>query len=169
MPEESDNGRSLATNRTMEILTAFAIIAFSVIVIVSNYRLGAGWSASGPESGYFPFYVGILLFISAGANLIGGLVRSDPSASESFVDRRPFLRVLRILIPTIVYVVAVAYVGIYVASAVFIAFFMIWLGRYNFVVAAAIGVLFSVAMFVTFEVWFLVPLPKGPLESWFGY
>jgi hypothetical protein len=26
-----------------------------------------------------------------------------------------------------------------------------------------------VALFLLFEVWFLIPLPKGPVESWFGY
>ena len=169
MQEDSDNGRSLATNHTMEIATAIAIIAFSGVVIVSNYRLGAGWEASGPQSGYFPFYVGVLLFISGVAILLGEVFKPGAAAGESFVDSRPFLRVLRILIPAVVYVVAIAYVGIYVSSAVFIAFFMIWLGRYNFFVAAGIGVGFAVALFIIFEVWFLVPLPKGPLEAWFGY
>lgn len=169
MGEDTENGRSLVTNHTMEIATALSIIAFSGVVIVSNYRLGAGWGPSGPESGYFPFYVGVLLFISGAAILIGELFKRSAAVSESFVDSRPFLRVLRILIPSVIYVVAIAYVGIYVASAVFIAFFMIWLGHYNFIVAAAIGVAFAVALFIIFEIWFLVPLPKGPLEVWLGY
>jgi putative tricarboxylic transport membrane protein len=32
--------------------------------------------------------------------------------------------------------------------------------------AVALGV--SVVFFLLFEVWFKVPLPKGPLESWLG-
>ena len=169
MEEDSDNGRSLVTNHTMEIATALAIIAFSGVAIVTNYKLGAGWGPSGPQSGYFPFYVGILLFISGVAILIGEVFKRRAAVGESFVDSRSFLRVLRIIIPAVIYVVAIAYVGIYVSSAVFIAFFMIWLGRYNFFVAAGIAVGFAVALFVIFEVWFLVPLPKGPVEAWFGY
>lgn len=169
MAEDSDNGRSLVTNHTMEIATALAIIAFSGVVMVSNYKLGAGWEPSGPQSGYFPFYVGVLLFISGVAIVIGEVFKRSATAGESFVDSQPFLRVLRILIPAIIYVVAIAYVGIYVSSVVFIAFFMIWLGRYNFIIAAAIGGGFALALFIIFEVWFLVPLPKGPLEAWLGY
>ena len=73
------------------------------------------------------------------------------------------------MIPTIIYVAAIAYLGIYVASAVLIACFMVWLGRYRMIIAILVSVGFSVALFFTFEVWFLVPLPKGPLETWLGY
>ena len=60
-------------------------------------------------------------------------------------------------------------VGIYVASALFIAAFMIWRGRYGALptLGASVGV--PVILFLLFEVWFLVPLPKGPVERMLGY
>jgi hypothetical protein len=35
------------------------------------------------------------------------------------------------------------------------------------VIAVSVG--FSVSTFLVFETWFLVPMPKGPLETWLGY
>lgn len=164
-----DHGRSLVSNWTMEVGTAIALIAFATVVMVSNYRLGAGWSATGPEPGYFPFYVGAFIFISGVAILVQQILRRAPDKGGSFVDSRPMLRVLQIFIPTVIYVIVVAYLGIYVASAIFISGFMVWLGHYKLYVAIPIAIAISVALFITFEIWFLVPLPKGPLEIWLGY
>jgi len=63
----------------------------------------------------------------------------------------------------------VPYTGIYAASALLIAFFMLWFGRYNWLFAIGIAVLVPVLTFLMFEIWFLVPLPKGPLENLLGY
>lgn len=166
---DTENGRSIVSVHRMELATAVCILLFSVVVMVSSYRLGAGWDQNGPQSGYFPFYVGVILFVASLAILIGELVKGGGAASESFVAAQPLVRVLKILIPSIIFVIAIVYIGIYVSTAVFIACFMVWLGRYNVIVAALLGIGIAVALFMTFEVWFLVPLPKGPLETWLGY
>ena len=36
-------------------------------------------------------------------------------------------------------------------------------------IAVAVAVAVPVLTFLMFEIWFLVPLPKGPLESFLGY
>ncbi len=168
-----DNGPAVVSVRTMEIATAIVIMGFAALVMVSNYRLGAAWGSDGPQPGYFPFYIGVLMFISGGAVLAGQLLsragRAAPQAAASFVDRHSLWRVLQILIPTAVYVVFIVYLGIYVASAIFIALFMLWFGRYRIYVAVPLAIAISLALFITFEIWFLVPLPKGPLELWLGY
>ena len=168
MSGDRDSGRSVVSVHTMEIATALVIILFAGVVMVSNYRLGAGWDSNGPQTGYFPFYVGVLLAISGAAILIGEVVKGG-GLRRSFVAARPLLRVMQILVPTVIFVIAIAYLGIYVSTAVFIAFFMVWLGRYRILVAVPLGVAIALALFFTFEVWFLVPLPKGPLEALFGY
>ena len=166
--QESENGRAIVSVHSMEIAVAVALMAFAAVVIVSNYLLGASWGSDGPESGYFPFYVGIILFISAAAILVQQVVRRVRDG-EVFVQHKPLIRIFQILIPTIIYVILIAFAGIYVASAILIACFMVWLGKYRVITAVVISVGFSVALFFTFEVWFLVPLPKGPLETWLGY
>jgi putative tricarboxylic transport membrane protein len=147
MHGNSDSERAVVSTRTMEVAVAIGIMVFAAIVMVSNFELGAAWGPDGPEAGYFPFYVGVLMF----------------------VDRGSLWRVLQILVPTAIYTVFIVYIGIYVASAIFIAIFMIWLGRYRSLVAIAVAAAIALALFLTFEVWFLVPLPKGPLETWLGY
>jgi hypothetical protein len=42
------------------------------------------------------------------------------------------------------------------------------LGRYPWVTTLAVSVGVMAAFFLLFEVWFKLPLPKGPLESWLG-
>lgn len=170
MSDDTEQHAAVVSNRTMEIAVAVVIMAFSALVMVSNYELGASWSSDGPEAGYFPFYVGVILFLSALSIFVGQLVgRGRLSDGGTFVTRGPFLRVLQVLFPTIGYVVLISYIGIYVSTALFITFFMVWLGRYRIPLAIAMGVGVAVILFFTFEIWFLVALPKGPLEAWLGY
>ena len=81
--------------------------------------------------------------------------------------------VLTVMAPSIIYVALIANpvysLGIYEASAIFIAFFMRYLGKYDWprIAGVAIGVMF--VFFMMFEVWFKVPLPKGPIEALFGF
>jgi hypothetical protein len=72
-------------------------------------------------------------------------------------------------IPMLVYVAGIALLGIYVASALLIAFFMIRHGRYRWPLTAAVSLGVPILLFLVFERWFLVPLPKGPLEALVGY
>jgi hypothetical protein len=87
---------------------------------------------------------------------------------ELFAEWRQLRQVLKLLVPTAIYVFAVPVIGMYVASGLLIGVFMRWLGRYSWplVLAMAIGV--PILLFFMFERWFLVPLPKGPVEDWLG-
>jgi hypothetical protein len=166
-----DNGASAsaATTRWVELVVALVIIAAGVIVVVDSWRVGAGWAADGPRSGYFPNFIGWIL---AGTGLwiaVATLIRWKTLAGQVFVARHELWRVLAMLVPTIVYVIVLAFVGIYVASALYIATFMIWQGKYRLLPTLVISVAVPVAIFVLFEIWFLVPLPKGPVEHLLGY
>lgn len=156
------------TNRTMDVVVALLFMGVAALVMSDSWRIGASWADDGPQAGYFPFYVGLLMFIASGGTLVTALFGKHPDL-RNFVDRSQLVSVLQVLVPTIVYVVVIFMVGIYVASALFIAFFMWWLGKYSIlkILPVAIGVPF--ALFMMFEVWFLVPLPKGPLEAAFGF
>jgi hypothetical protein len=119
----------------------------------------------------------VILGISSFITLVTAVVRHG--SGEIFVSMRPFGRVLAVLVPAIVYVgliggvtigpLDVPKLGIYVASAIFIFAFMLAVGRENVFKAAGVSVLVPLALFFMFERWFLVPLPKGPLEAWLGY
>lgn len=153
--------------RGAELGVAAAIMSLGALVMYDNWQLGARWAADGPQAGYFPFYVGLLMLISSAIVFVRALVARKPR--KHFVDPARFRSVLALLVPAIIYVAVTALVGIYVASAIFLAYFMRVLGRYRWRTVAVIAVGLPVALFLVFEMWFLVPLPKGPLEVWLGY
>ena len=158
--------QSAASTRTLEIVTALIFLIVGSLVMWDSSRIGAGWGADGPQSGYFPFYVGLLMNIASSINLVLA-IRS--SKAESFVSRPAIKLVLAIFLPCLVYVAVMQWVGLYVASVVFIAVFMRWQGKFSIFKSVLTSVLVVVVLFVMFEIWFKVPLIKGPLEAALGY
>jgi hypothetical protein len=158
------------STRAVELAVALIIFALGALVVFDSWRLGARWGADGPQSGYFPFYIGLLLCIASVVTFMKALNgRGVPG--DIFVTWGPLKRVLTVLIPAVVYVLAVNYVGIYIASAVYITFFMVWLGKYSLLRSALVGIGVNVSLFLMFEVWFQVPLFKGDLDplTFLGY
>ena len=164
---QGPEGRAAFGLKSAEIAVSLAFLALGAVVLVDSRRLGAGWADDGPQAGYFPFYVGLLICVSAVFNLVRAL-RMRPERDIGFVEVDQLKLVLSVLIPATVYVALIGWIGIYVASVAFIAFFMRWLGKYAWWKVAAVAVGNSVFFFLVFEVWFKVPLPKGPLEAWLG-
>jgi len=100
---------------------------------------------------------------------LGTSLLAGAESRSNFVGRSELVRVLQVFVPTVIYVLLIGFLGLYVSSAIFIAFFMAWLGKYPLYKIVPVAVLIPVALFFMFEVWFLVPLPKGPLETALGY
>lgn len=166
MSSSSPSDRPVGT-RGFEVAVAVLLQVIAVMVIIDSIRVGTDWADDGPKAGYFPFYIGLLLFAAATWVLINAL-RGGKSDS-TFATREELARVVTMFIPMLVYVAGIALLGIYVASALLIAFFMIRHGRYRWPLTAAVSLGVPVLLFLVFERWFLVPLPKGPLEALFGY
>jgi hypothetical protein len=165
MSENQD--RAATSVRTMELVVAGVIFVFGALVVFDSVRLGNRWGDDGPQAGYFPFYVGLILCAASGINLIRSAI-SRLHADEIFVTRGQLKLVLAVLLPTIVYVWLIDPAGIYVASVVFMAWFMRVLGKYSWVKVVVIPIVLNVMFFAVFEYWFKVPLPKGPLEAALG-
>ena len=151
--------------RSVEVGVTIATALFGLIIIVGSLQVGIGWGAEGPKSGFFPFYLGVIIVVSSAVNLIEAARRSG---EKTFADWSQLRQVLAITIPTAVYVAVIPWAGIYVSSVFLIAVFMMWLGSYRPLYAVALAVLIIVATYLVFEKWFLVPLPKGPVEDFLG-
>ena len=163
---EGREGRAAFRQRSAEIAVAALFFFLGAIVVWDSARLGASWGDDGPQTGYFPFYIGLLICISALVNFAAALAaRGDDGA---FVEVGQLKLVLAVLVPTALYVGLIGWLGIYVSSIVFIGFFMRRLGAYAWWKVAAVGIGNSVFFFIIFEIWFKIPLPKGPLEAWLG-
>jgi hypothetical protein len=146
---------------------AIAMAILALIGIYGSIKVGIGWGAEGPRAGFFPFYVSLAVLISCAVNLAKVVASADDG--QLFAEWGQIRQVLAVVVPTAIYVAAIPFLGIYVASALLIIAFMKWLGKYNWLMSVAVGVVVPILTFVMFEVWFLVPLPKGPLENFLGY
>ena len=158
------------STRSVEIAVALVLFTVGAIVVFDSYRLGSKWGSDGPQSGYFPFYIGLLICVSSVVTLAQAAF-AKPGAGKPFVLWGPFKRVLTVLFPAALYVLSVKFIGLYVASAIYIAIFMIWLGKYSWWKGIAVGIVINVIFFLMFEVWFKVPLFKGVLNplGFLGY
>jgi hypothetical protein len=168
MADEPGKRRGIST-RSVELVVALLVVVGGAVVIFDSQRLGASWASDGPQAGYVPNLIGWALAL-AGLWIAGSTVwKWRKLADVRFVAFDELAPVLTMLLPTVVYVALIAWIGLYVASALYIGAFMVWKGKYGLLPSIAVGVGVVVAAFLLFEVWFLVPLPKGPLEHLLGY
>jgi len=166
LPEEGESSDTAVTVRTVELIVGVLLAAFGMLVILSNYQIGAGWAEDGPKAGYFPFRMGVFILIASVAVIVQAILKNDRSG---FIEKAQLRQVAVVFIPLLAYVAALQMIGIYVASALFIGLFMKWVGKFSWWKSAAVGIGINLVLFWVFEVQFMVPLPKGPLESFFGY
>ena len=166
MKEDSDHIKM----RWMELIVAAFFSGIGLLVVIDSFRTGYRWSSDGPQPGYFPFYIGCTLIVGAAVVAVQTLLDWKKSENvEPFVTFAQLRLIMTILIPTCLFVLGVVLIGFYVSSVLFISSFMVWQGKYSHLKSALVGLCVSGALFLLFDVWFLLPLPKGPIETFFGY
>ena len=163
--------------RTADLITAAVLLLIGAIVVSDSLRLGAGWGTDGPKSGFFPFWLGVLLL---GVTIAIAIQAWRRGAGAPFVTRERLRPVLQVLWPATAMVLLTGGVsvgtvtvlpalGLYVSAAIYLAFYMRWVGHHRWITVLFVAVGIPVVTFLVFEKWFLVPMPKGPLETWLGY
>src|SRR5579862_4157540 len=165
-PEE--NSPAITNNRTVEVVVSLLLMALAVTLGYDNWRTGIGWDSTGPQPGYFPFYLSVIL---AGASLYGlvAAVVSRADADKTFVTRAQLRRVMAVFVPTLLFCLVTQFLGLYVASFLLISGFMRLVGKIGWWKSLLTAFLFTAIMFVTFDIVFDVIMPKGPLEAALGY
>jgi len=165
----ADKARGDIATRWMELAVALLFAIVGAIVIVDSIRVGITWAADGPRAGYFPFYIGCLLAFTGVWVAAETLLRWKRLDADTFVTRERLKPVFLMLLPTIAFVILVGWLGIYVAAFIYVGGFMLWQGRYGWLPTLAVSAGLPLVLFAVFELWFLVPLPKGPVEHLLGY
>ena len=163
----AEEEQPVASTRTVDIAVSLLLLALAGLLAFDNWRTGMSWDATGPQAGYFPFYLSLILASSCVYGIVRELV-SRRSESEPFVRRQQLVRVLQVFAPTLAFCLCMQWLGLYVASFLLIAGFMIWVGRIAVWKSVLTALVFSAAMFVTFDLAFDVIMPKGPLEALLG-
>ncbi|MGZ8309315.1 MAG: tripartite tricarboxylate transporter TctB family protein [Rhodoplanes sp.] len=165
MTDNSHSGEAGPSHRAVEVGVAVAMLLFASVVIYGAWLAGINWGAEGPRAGFFPFYVGLSIALASAFNLWRALAIDG---ERLFAEWGQLRQVMSVVIPTAIYVALVPWLGLYVASFLLIAVFMKWLGKYSWMLTLAVAIGVPVLSFLMFEKWFLVPLPKGPLEDSLG-
>ena len=159
------SGAAGPRHKVVEAGIALLIALFGIIVIIGSLKAGINWGAEGPRAGFFPFYIGIFIVVASAINFWHVLRDGNEG---SFAEWGQLRQVMSVVIPTAIYVGAMPFTGLYLASLLFIGWFMRWLGKYNWLVVTAVALGMPIVTYLIFERWFLVPLPKGPIEEWLG-
>jgi putative tricarboxylic transport membrane protein len=162
-----DNSPAVTSIRTVDAVASLLLLLLALTLGYDNWRTGAGWESTGPEPGYFPFYLAVIL---AGASLYGLVAAflSRKEARETFVTQAQLRRVMAVFVPTVLFVLATQFLGLYVASFLLISGFMYFVGRIAWWKSLLTAFIFTAAMFITFDIAFDVIMPKGPLETALG-
>src|SRR5436190_24077685 len=163
-----DDSPAVTSARTVDVVVSLLLLALAVALGYDNWKTGIGWDSTGPQPGYFPFYLSVIL---AGASLYGLVTAylSRQEAAGAFVTRAQLRRVMAVFVPTLLFCLVTQFLGLYVASFVLIAGFMRMVGRIALWKSLLTAFVFTATMFVTFDIAFDVIMPKGPLEAAFGY
>ena len=159
---------AVTSARSVDVIVSLLLLALAVTLGYDNWRTGISWDSTGPQAGYFPFYLSVIL---AGASLygLGAAYLSRRELAETFVTRAQLGRVMAVFVPTFLFCLVTQFLGLYVASFLLIAGFMRLVGKIALWKSLLSAFLFTAIMFVTFDIAFDVIMPKGPLEAAFGY
>ncbi|WP_019142318.1 tripartite tricarboxylate transporter TctB family protein [Noviherbaspirillum massiliense] len=172
--ESGADAAPVVAHRIVEIAVALFTAFIGALVMAGSYEQGIGWNETGPESGYFPFYIGLIMLAASCGTIIIAL-KQWRTLAAGFIARGPFRHVMAVFIPICVYGVAIRILGMYLASALFIAWFM---GhdrgeggegrRYGLLKIALVSAGTVFASYLIFERWFELPLHTGMLVEWLG-
>jgi hypothetical protein len=152
--------------RAADLTTALVLVAVGVVVIIDALRLGVGWGMEGPQSGFFPFWLAVGMVVTSAIIVLQALGRTTTGV---FATREQLRPVLIVLLPATAMVLIMEGLGLYVASALYLGFYMRWVGHHRWPTIVVLSIGIPIVTFMVFEQWFLVPMPKGPLETWLGF
>ncbi len=161
--QSHSSGEGGPTHWSVEVGVALTTMAFGALIIYGSLQVGIGWGAEGPRAGFFPFYVSLMI---VGASMINlAQIIAGGRSSKLFAGWGQLRQVLSVVIPTAVYVAVIPFIGIYVSSMILVAVFMKWLGKYSWGLALLVAIGTPLVFYMLFEKWFLITLPKGPIED----
>ena len=148
--------------RKAEIWVSLAFALLGVFVIADSIRLGFMWGMSGPESGFFPFYLGVGVVISSVIVFFNAFtLYKKEGAGKPLMPPGALKPILWVLIPSTAMVVITEFVGLHIAAALFLAFYMRVIGKIGWVTTLLVGIISPLTLYITFDKLFLIPLPQG--------
>jgi len=156
--------------RRADTIFALILLAGAGVMVREALRLPIAWTAIGPGAGFFPFWLSVGVAIQGAIILVRSLrVPAPPGREAPFIDRGAWPPLLIAFLPMVAVILALGYLGIYLGGALYLAGYMIFVGRHHWTTVILVSVLLPLALFFIFERWFLMPMPKGLLLEYLLY
>jgi hypothetical protein len=148
--------------RTADIAVAAILMAIGCVVAYDAVRLGAGWGLEGPQAGFFPILMSILV-IGGGIIIIRQALtgKSSVKGEKRFVPAGGLMPVLTVCIPAIGMVLLTEVVGLYIAAMIYLAGYIRLVGAFHWRTVLLVSIPIPLIFFVVFEKIFLIPMPMG--------
>jgi hypothetical protein len=167
-PPATGADRPVARIRTVDLVVSLVLLALAALLGADSWRIGSSWASDGPQAGYFPFYLSLIMAL---ASLYGILtsVLGGRSERSTFVTAEQLGRVMKVFVPIVIFCLLTQFLGLYFASFLLVGGFMWRMGLIRPAVSLLTAAIFTGALFLVFEIAFNVIMPKGPLEAALGY
>jgi hypothetical protein len=150
--------------RKADIAFALCLLVLAVLVALESLKLDIGWGLNGPEGGFFPFWLAVGLGICCLVILAQALWSHSPASWKPLVTPGGWVPILKVALPATAMVALTEMIGLYLAAALYIGFYMRWIGRHHWLLVLAVSIVVPLASYFLFDKWFLIPMPKG----WWG-
>lgn len=151
-----------------ELVMALGLVAGALLLVREAMRLPIAWTASGPGPGFFPFWLAVGVTACAVAVLVRTW-RAGRRRGAPFIPAGAWKPLLIVFLPMMAVVALINYLGIYLGGAVYLAGYMRLVGRHRWLQVAAVSAAVPLVLFLIFERWFLMPMPKGVALEWLLY
>ena len=168
--QDPSASRALVTRRALEVIAALLALAFGTSIVLGALEYHVGWGERGPEPGYFPFWMGLIVIVGAIGALSEALLSRRYAGAPVAIGADQARRIAAFLLPMLGFlVVALVFkLGLYVGMVAYMLTVMLWQGRYRLPAALAVSFGTAAVFYLMFELWLHVSLMKGPVEAWLG-
>jgi putative tricarboxylic transport membrane protein len=148
--------------RKADIVVALGLMLVGLLVIADSIRLGFGWGISGPESGFFPFYMGLGTVVCTFFIALRGIrTYKKEGPGKPLVEEGGMTQILWVLLPAIGMILLTELIGLHLATVLYLAFYMGVVGKIRWSKVIVLSILVPLAIYILFDRIFLIPLPEG--------
>ena len=158
----------MISRRSAELSMATLTTLFGLAIMIGAAEYGIGWSASGPQPGTFPFYIGLLVTLASVGNALIALLGGRAQDGTAFITREQLKLVAGFALPMAGFVIASLWLGLYVGTALYIFGTLVFQNNYSWTRASIIAIGLPIFFYVLIERTFKVGMLKGPLEAALG-
>ena len=151
----------------LQLGAALGTLLFGAVIVLGAVEYEIGWDERGPEPGYFPFWMGLLIIVGSIGTLVETILRRGQNTGAA-VTWAQAGRVVSFVWPILGFLVVTSFLGLYASMIVYLLAVMMIHGGYRFPASLAVSVGSALVFYLLFEKWLKVPLMKGPIEAWLG-